>query len=190
MSSQVGICNLALTILGADRITSLSDNNENARRLNAIYDEAVEDVLRAHPWNFAIARQALARLATTPAFEYDYEYQLPGDCLRVLITSDGSNLITDFKIEGRKLLTDETTVYIKYITKVTDPNQFTSQFIYVFSSRLAAELAYAITNNKSTAEQMFQLYLERLNIAKQTDAQESDTSHTVDEDLWTVDKRI
>jgi len=189
VASKVGICNLALSTLGADRITALTENSENARRLTTVYDDILKDVLRAHPWNFAIARTTLGQLATTPAFDYDYEYQLPSDCLRVISASDGTNSITDYKIEGRKLLTNDTAVKIKYIISVTDPNQFTSQFIYVFCSRLAAEIAYAVTNNKSTAEQMFQLYLSRLDIAKQTDAQESSSVETQDEDLWTIEKR-
>lgn len=189
MASQVAICNLALTTLGADRITALSDNSENARRLTAIYDYCVEDVLRAHPWNFAITRQQLALLTSTPTFGYELEYQLPGNCLRVIEVNDGTNLITDFKIEGRKLLTDEDTVYVKYIGNVSDPNQFTSQFIFVLASRLAAEIAYAVTNNKATAEQMLELYQQRLQQAKETDAQESDSVNVIDQDLWTIDNR-
>lgn len=190
MASPVSIANLALTVLGADRITSLTDNSENARRLNAIYDYCLEDVLRAHPWNFAIVRQQLALLATTPVFGYDYEFQLPGNCLRVIEVNDGTNLITDFKIEGRKLLTGEDSVSIKFIGNVTDPNQYTSQFIFVFSTRLAAEIAYAVTNNKATAELITKLYMDRLQQAKETDAQESDSVNTIDEDLWTIEKRI
>lgn len=190
MANRVSVSNLALTILGADRITSLEDNSENARRLLALYLPCLEDLLRAHPWNFAIQRATLARLATTPMFEYDYEFQLPGDCLRVLEVSDGTSLITDYKIEGKKLLSDKTDVYIKYITNVTDANVYTSQFIMVLSARLAAEIAYAVTNNKATAKEIADIYDARLQMAKATDAQESDSVNTVDEDLWTTDKRI
>jgi len=190
MASNVSICNLALTVLGADRITALSDTSENAKRLTAIYDSCLEDVLRAHPWNFAIVRSQLALLSSTPTFGYDYEFQLPSDCLRVVEVSDGTNLITDFKIEGRKLLCGDDSVYIKYIGNITDPNQYTSQFIFVFSSRLAAEIAYAVTNNKSTAQELYQLYMQRLQNAKETDAQESDSVNVIDEDQWTIEKRI
>ena len=189
MASQVAICNTALTFLGADRITAISDNNENAKRLNAIYDQCLEDVLRAHPWNFAITRVALAKLASTPVYGYDYEFQLPSDSLRLIEVTDGTNLITDFKVEGRKLLTDYDTIYIKYIANITDPNEYTSQFIFVLASRLTAELAYPITNNKSTAEMAFQVYQQRLQAAKETDAQESDSVNVIDQDQWTIDKR-
>jgi len=189
MSSRVSIANLALTVLGADRITSLEDNSENARRLNAIYDYCVEDVLRAHPWNFAVIRAQLALLSSTPAFGYDYEYQLPTDCLRLLEINNGTTLLTEYKVEGRKVLCNYDTVYCKYIGNVTDPNQYTSQFLFVLSSRLASELAYAITNNKALAEEVTSLYLSRLQQAKETDAQESDSVNVIDEDLWTIDKR-
>jgi len=190
MASKVSISNIALTSLGADRITSLEDNNENARRLTALYDYCLEDILRAHPWNFAIIRQKLALLSTTPVFGYDYEFQLPGDCLRVIEINDGSSLITDYKVEGRKVLTDYEDINIKYIGRITDPNQYTSQFILVLSTRLAAEIAYAVTNNKSTAEQLWQLYTLRLQQAKEADAQESSEVNTVDSDVWTIEKRI
>ena len=189
MATKVSISNLALTILGADRITAMEDNNENARRLTAVYDYCLEDVLRAHPWNFAIKRQQLAELTTEPAFGYDNEFQLPSDCLRVIEVNDGTNIITKFLIEGRKLLTDDDSVFIKFIQKMTDPNEYTSQFIMVLSARLAAELAYAITNNKANAELIMQIYMDRLQKTKETDAQESDSSIIIDEDLWTIEKR-
>lgn len=190
MASLVSIANLALTVLGADRITSLADNSENARRITAIYDACLEDVLRAHPWNFAIIRQQLSLLSTTPVFGYQYEFQLPGDCLRVIEVSDGTNLIEDFTIEGRKLLSSKDSVSIKYIGNITDPNQYTSQFIFVFSSRLASEIAYAVTNNKSTAELALQTYMQRLQNAKETDAQESNSVNVIDQDDWTINQRI
>jgi hypothetical protein len=180
---------MAMTILGADRITSLEDGSENARRLTAIYDECLEDVLRAHPWNFAIQRQSLARLSTTPAFGYDYEFQVPSDSLRVIEVNDGTNVITDFKIEGRKILTDHDSIKIKYIGNITDPNQYSSQFNFVLATRLAMELAYAITNNKSTMELIAELYQLRLQNAKETDAQESSSVNTLDEDYWDTQKR-
>ena len=190
MATRVSISNLALTILGADRITSLSDNNENARRLSAIYDYCLDDVLRAHPWNFCLQRQQLARLTTTPVYGYDYEFQLPSNCLRVVEVSDGTNVQTDFKIEGRKLMSDDTSVYIKFMQTVADPNQYTSQFVMVLSARLAAELAYAITNNKANAELIMQIYMDRLQNAKETDSQESNSVNVIDDDLWTLDKRV
>lgn len=114
-SSPVEICNSALLKLGAERINALSENNKRARLCNERFDALRKEVLRAHPWNFAIRRANLARLSTTPEYEYNFEYQLPTDCLRVLETEADKdnpsgdilgNSYTKYKIEGRKLLTN------------------------------------------------------------------------------------
>ena len=49
MTSVVGICNLALTKLGAARITSLTDDTKQARALNAIYEATRDAELAAQP---------------------------------------------------------------------------------------------------------------------------------------------
>ena len=118
-SSPVQICNAALLKLGAERINSLTENNKRARVFNERYNSIRKEVLRAHPWNFAIRRASLAKLPDAPAYEYGSQYQLPNDCLRVLETeADRLNVTGDFlgnhptkyKIEGRLLLTDGTSV--------------------------------------------------------------------------------
>jgi hypothetical protein len=124
-SSPVQICNAALLKLGAERINSLSESNKRARLFNERYNSIRKEVLRAHPWNFAIRRASLARLPESPAYEYDFQYQLPNDCLRVLETEADKdnpsgdilgNSVTKFKIEGRRLLTNATSITNGYCT--------------------------------------------------------------------------
>ncbi len=124
-SSPVQICNAALLKLGAERINSLTENNKRARLCNERYDSLRKEVLRAHPWNFAIRRADIPKLTTKPEYEYAAEYQLPNDCLRVLETeADKSNpsgdilgpSTTKFKIEGRKLLTNASSLTAAFCT--------------------------------------------------------------------------
>jgi len=56
VGSPVGIANIALSKVGATRIVSFTENTENARLLNSIYGTIRDEVLRAHPWNFAVTR--------------------------------------------------------------------------------------------------------------------------------------
>jgi hypothetical protein len=50
---------MALTLLGADGvITSLTENSQNARVCNQLYDLSRQSLLRSHPWNFAFTRVA------------------------------------------------------------------------------------------------------------------------------------
>lgn len=62
-SNDYEIVNLGLVRLGATRITSLSDGSNNANEANAIYTLIRDEVLRAHPWNFATRKQTLEKRA-------------------------------------------------------------------------------------------------------------------------------
>jgi len=178
--TKIAICNLALRSLGADRIMAIDEDNETARILNDVYDLLLDEVLRAHPWNFAQKRTSLARLDKTPAFDYDYAYQLPSDCLRVVRMSDKT---AKFKIENNELLTNKGEAKILYIARITDPNLYDSAFITAFATRLASEISYPITNSQSLGGQKYSEYLEKLKLAKSLDAQEG-TLEKVDEDSW------
>lgn len=185
--TDVNICNLALTMLGADMITDLLEDSASARKCNAVYSFIRDDVLRAHPWNFAIKRAMLPQLAAPPVYAYDFQYQLPSDCLRVFGVSagnDGEDDETEFEIEGRTLLTDLSEVYIRYIYRVIDPTQFDSVFCGAFAARLAAELAYSITGHGTIAASMMQIYEQKLSAARSADAQESGLPDTIGGDVF------
>jgi hypothetical protein len=182
MPSVVDICNEAMDLLGAATITSLTENSKEARLCNRKFDTVRDAVLRAHPWNCAIARAELAADSTAPAFGFSYKYPLPTDpyCLRVLsfwnsnvnneLAAYDSNVM--FKIEGRNVLSNEGTCNIIYISRVTDTEQFDTLLSTAVAHRLAADTAYAITGSNSVSQQMFALYESRLKEAKGVDSME------------------
>lgn len=182
--TKTDICNLALTILGVDRIMSIDEDSEGARKLKAVYIPMRDEVLRSHPWNFAITRASLALLSATPAFGYDNYHQLPGDCLRPILIHDGSNPITDYKIEGRRLLSNNDTVYIKYVKRETNEALYDPNFATVLAARLAAEVAYPLTGKETLQKTLFTVYEEKLNLAKGVDAQESPDTQVEGQDVW------
>lgn len=176
----VGICNQALTSLGANTITALNEDTKEANLCNEKYAHERDSLLRAHPWNFAIERVALATLTEEPAFEYEIVYQLPTDCLRVLATSVSS---TEYKIEQGKLLSNESSVNIKYIKQITDPTKFSEDFAEALAARLAWKLAYPITASRTVAADAYQMYKDALNMARAADAQEG-TPEELEADEW------
>lgn len=151
MASEVQICNRALIRLGADTITAITENSKEGRLCNTVYDLVRKDLLRGHPWNFSIKRVILASSTTTPDFEYDYKYQIPSDCLRVLDVYLPSS---EFKIEGSYILTNDNTLSLIYISDVTDTTKFDSVFTSVLSLRVAIELCYNITGNSTMIESL------------------------------------
>lgn len=181
--SEVKVANIALRGVGAARINSLTEESEQARVISEIFAQIRDEVLRSHPWNFAVDRAALTLLATAPAFEYDYQFQLPSNCLRVLGAYDAAGeTIEDYKIEGRKLLCDDDEVYIKYIKRVTDANDFDANFVVIFATRLSAEIAFPLANSASLGEEKLQMYYELLKMGKTIDAQESSSIEKQGED--------
>lgn len=167
---SVEIWNLALTALGADALTSMEEDNENARRLSVIYVPVVKDLLRAHPWNFALKRATLAQMSASPDFGYTYFYQLPSDCLKVVEINDQVDI--DYVVEGRRILCDEETVELRYISYITDSNQYDSNFVSLLSARLQAEIAYAVTHSRTLAKDKWDEYIAKRNTARSSDAQE------------------
>lgn len=153
-TSDVQIANYALTLLGAKRINALSEDTNEARNINAVFGLIRESCLSEHEWNFAIKRANLGLLSDTPEFDFDYKFQLPNDCVRVVKTDlpKGSR----YQIEGREILCDSETLKIKYIQNVTDAARFSAPFVKYFAYRLAEEVAYPITGSKGLEADLFQ----------------------------------
>lgn len=180
MTSEVGICNGALTKVGEETIISLGEDSKAARLCNLMFDRLRDAVLRAHPWNFAIKRVELAELTTNPIFGFASQFQLPTNCLRVLRTDEDQ---IPHQIEGRVLLTDAGTVQIKYISQITDANQFDSLFVQALEDRIAAELGYSLSDNRALSVDMRAKYKETLREARAMDGQEG-VMDNVEADLW------
>lgn len=185
MTSNVDIANYALNIIGASNISDFTENSKPARLVNQRYDGIRDAVFRSHPWNCLIRRAQLPQEVTAPAFGYARQYSLPTDpyCLRVLEFSNGSmsypqdNMTSNsggpvFVIEGRKLLTDEGTARIKYVARVTDPNEYDASLIEVLATRLAVEIAYAITGSTSVVQAAAAMYDDKIREARFVDATE------------------
>ena len=169
MASVVGICNGALNQLGATTILSLTEDSKNARLCNARFSEVRDAVFRSHPWNCLQKRVEVSSSTTTPAWGFKFQYDLPGDCLRLLrILEYDSN----HKVEGRNILSNSETMKILYISRVTDPSQYDELLRETLSSALGADIAYAITSNNTTSQNMIASYQEKLRDARFVDSTE------------------
>jgi hypothetical protein len=177
MASAVDIANSALNLLGASTISAFTDDSKNARLINQRYEPVRNRVFRSHAWNCLHKRVQLAQNSTAPVVEYSNAYALPADCLRVLKihngTTDSIASALDYKLEGRNIVTDEGTIYLIYIALDTDPNNYDTYLQESISHQLAADLAYAVTNNATLAEKYMTRADERLREARFIDATEN-----------------
>ena len=181
MASTVDICNGALNQLGATTILSLTEDSKNARLCNSRYTQVRDALFRTHPWNCLQTRLELAASTTTSAWGFTYAYTLPANCLRLLRVLDYDS---NYKVEGRKILSNASTMKILYISRVTDPNEYDELLRETLSAALGADIAYAVTSNNTTSQNMILSYQEKLRDARFVDSTEG---QNVDQDLGMTD---
>lgn len=178
MTSVVAICNRALDMLGAEPVTSLDDNTKASRLCVRNYEPVRDAVLRAYPWNAAVRRASLAALADAPGWGYARQFQLPEGpspepCLRLLVVDGETEFGRRYKIEGRRVLTDEAApLNILYIARVVDPSQLDAMLADVIATRLAADLSYSLTASAALGQTLMDIYQAKLAEARATDAEE------------------
>lgn len=186
MASVVQICNFALSRVSVKkRITSLTENAEEARVCNLFYETLRDEVLSDFPWNFARASVLLAELSVddTPGWEYTYQYPTSALTIRALTDEGGLRWYKQDRIEwgydanpypasprypfevalasdgaSRVILTDLVDAYAVVTKRVTDPNVFTPMFINALAWRLAGEVGLALEAAPALSQNALNMY--------------------------------
>lgn len=170
-ASDVAICNSALVKVGAKRITTLADNTPEARLCSEQYGKVRDDLLRSHPWNFAIKRAQLT-VSTTPVFYYTHSFTIPADCLRILNIIELDDT-TEWRKEGNQILCFEPGLSLTYISQVTNTTLHDAIFDEVLALKLAHDICYALTQSTTLKQLLAEEYKAALKDARTFDAQES-----------------
>ena len=180
MASKVDIANIALSNLGEQPISSLSEANQRARAVNGRFDDVRDLVLRSHLWNCVLKRVQLVADAAIPSWGFDHKYALPSDCLRVISVKDQEYT---WKIESGYIVSSDNTMYILYVKQETNPEIYDALLIQAMGCRLAAECAQDITGKTELKDSMMAKYLAVLSEARSADAAEG-TPQKIESDLW------
>lgn len=167
MSSKIEICNLALDRLGEDVIVAITDTNPRAEALNRAYLPTLKEILRVHPWNFAMERATITVDATAPDFLWASRFALPSNFVRLIKlngTEADSQLSDNFKIEGQWILTDATECKIEYVKFPEGSDDFTENFDPLFQDAFVTLLASKIApkiveDGADTLRSLKELYL-------------------------------
>lgn len=175
-ATDVSICSNALLMLGAQPINDLTDDNDRARLASNLYESVRNSILRGFPWNCCIKRVALDPDTDTPAFDWTYQYTLPGDFVKALSVGElGAE--KEFRIEGRKLLCDDTPLYLRYVFRNDNPGSWDDGLVHVVTMAMAAAMAYGITQSAALQDSLWQKSELALKRAKSVDGQD-DTGET------------
>ena len=174
--SEVAICNLALSWLGANLITSFDDNSTESKLCDANYEPLRDAVLEAYQWSFATRR---ARYGAIVPEEDDDGYELlrfaiPPDVLRILKVSQDEDFVEptsmEWQVELGHILASENPIFSMELIRVTETTQFSPAFTQALAARIASDLAAPITESVKKQETMYALYLTKLEEAKTLDS--------------------
>lgn len=179
MLSRTEIANSALAHLSAGSISSINDEfDEKSRVINSVFESVAKGVIRTHRWSCCIRRQELSRLSADQIkngdFGYTNAFPLPVDCLRFLeLNGEPYKGKTEFlDINGRNILTNESTARIRYVAWVEDTTQWDVLLAEAVAIRIAQRVARRITKDGMTSGQLESLYRLNLNEAVRVNAME------------------
>ena len=156
--SKTELINKALTLVGANPITNISDDTNNARIVNRVYEGALRSILAECRWNFATTRAVLVTSADSPDWlrtDESYVYARPHDIVRIFGTSDDD---AQWREEGDYIISDTASLGIVYTTYIEDTSKFPAFFLDAFIDRLCVDIAYMIVNDKALAKEFQQRY--------------------------------
>jgi hypothetical protein len=181
VESDVDICNIALGKLGADVITSLTQNSKSARLCNKYWAHVRDLILRGHDWNCASTYASIASLADVPIpDDWDYQYQLPVDpyCLNIRELPDAKT--APYKVVGRTLYTNESSpIVIRYTQRMTNVADMDVLLVDVIACKLAEQMAYDLTHSASVADRMERKYAMAMIDAIDANIIEVDAPYTI-----------
>lgn len=164
MSSEVEICNLALSHLGDSATVASIDPPEGssqAEHCARFYPVARNSLLEMHDWGFATLRVALAELASGSS-HWQHTYLKPAEALRIVEIlppgADGSactpcNYVTESNANGDEvILTNQAGAVARYTRIVTDTSRFSPLFITTLGWFLSTYLAGPVLKGDSAVK--------------------------------------
>lgn len=165
IDSVVELCNTSLRLLGANRISSLTEETQEAYSCSLFYENSRDEVLREDKWKAAIVRRELATVAVDDDLyeNWAYVYQLPTDPYCLLPVSIVGQENEDWMVEGRHLLTNATEVpVLRYVAPIEDPQDMPPDLSRAIVFRLASDLALPLTGQaRPDLEQMYMMQLRK-----------------------------
>lgn len=150
--TDIDICSGALIMIGAEPITSLTEDTTEGKVCANLYRRTMEDLLTSHRWRFAVGQVAMSRLEDEPDGKWDAAYQLPDDCLTPITVMIGGTVIAFDRFEDNIYCNASTsdTVVLQGIFWV-DEQFWPPYFIRLAEFKLASLIAEALGSKTELA---------------------------------------
>ena len=188
---ETGICNKALGRIGGLQIGNVeTDTSSEAIQCRLHYESTRDALIRSHYWRFASDRASLEQDDTDPDFEYDNQFILPDDFMRLKNVFGDNFTITgstglSFALEGQRILTNCSSVDIRYIKKVTDVSEFDPLFVELLILTLADKLIGPLAGGDAQIQKKLDSTLDKLlPKVRALDRQETNTIGRLNRQPW------
>lgn len=107
---------------------------------------------------------------TNPVFGYKWAFQLPADYIKFYRPE---YLVTRFAIQGRTILSNETSVNLVYIADVENEGEWDQLFTEAFAARLGMEICLSVVADPAKVNSATQIYQAKLSAARFANAIET-----------------
>ena len=135
-AAEIAVCNQSLSMLGAEEITVGGTTDQNHIYCTTFFDDARDEMLANHRWNFA-KKRAYALETTTPIFGWDNAFTKPTDCIKVWGIEEAPEAL--WETEATLILTNEGSAALSW--------ELDKEFIagqYITSDTSGSDLTYLV----------------------------------------------
>lgn len=186
--SKTSIVNKALTLCGAAPITNITDDTNNARIVNRVYEISRRSILSECAWTFALTRTTLSLSADSMAWNYDnesYVYAKPASIIRIFDVSDDQAV---WRVEGDYIISDTSGLGIKFVYDNDSPSQYPPAFSEALVDKLCSDISFMILNSGPKAEAFLTKY-EKVSLPKaKAENSQTGTQQVPKDDAWVLSK--
>lgn len=144
MASGIDICSNALLLIGANSINSFTEPGAGAQVASALYEPTLTGLLTRNYWRFAIKKQQLNRLSQTPINDYQYAFQIPPDCLKVMKVDP----MNRYKVYRDLIYSNNSSLIADYVFRPED-SELPDYFVMALTYKLASDFALAVTDSEN-----------------------------------------
>lgn len=182
--TKTSLVNKALTLCGAAPITNITDDTNNARIVNRVYEISRKAILTENRWNFATTRTTLSISAETMPWLYineAYIYVRPADALRIFGVSDEQ---ASWREEGDLIISDTASLGIRYVYDHDVPSKYPPKFLEAFIDKLCSDISFMILNDGRKAKAFLEKYEKVTLIKAQAENSQTGVQQFVKDDAW------
>ncbi len=178
--SKYNICSKALVLVGANTITSFTEDTTESKVANQLYESTLENMLTRTRWRFASQQAQLSRNASAPTARWSAKYAIPTAALIVHTVTVNDNVIEFDRYESDILCdaSSSDTVVADYTFQPSEAN-FPPYFKQALIFELASLFAGAIARNDNLSSLYQNRAITQLAIARAQDSQ-AQTTRKVD----------